>query len=158
VAAQLARSRTASSAAEPASALKATRARPGSAVRHAAADLDAVPRSVPAARHLIRLVLRSWGLEDTAGTTELITAELVTNAVAASAAARCPVVRLRLTSRAWSLLVQVWDASPGLPEPRLGPADAIGGRGLVLVAALADRWGSDPADEGGKTVYAEISR
>ena len=130
----------------------------GVAWRHAAADLDALPRSVPAARHLVRLVLRSWGLEDTAGTAELITAELVTNAVAASAAAGNPVIRLGLTRRAWSLLVEVWDASPGLPEPRLGPADALGGRGLVLVEALADRWGCDPADDGGKLVFAEIGR
>lgn len=81
----------------------------------------------------------------------------MTNAVAASAAAGHPVIRLRLTRRAWSLLVQVWDASPGLPKPRLGPADALGGRGLVLVEALADSWGWDPAD-GGKFVYAEVSR
>ena len=126
--------------------------------RHAAADLDAEPRPVPAARHLVRLVLRSWGLENTAGTAELITAELVTNAVAASAAAGHAVIRLRLTRQARSLLVQVWDASPGRPEARLGPADALGGRGLVLVEALADRWGCDPADDGGKTVFAEISR
>ena len=72
--------------------------------RHAAADLDAEPRSVPAARHLVRLVLRSWGLENTAGTAELITAELVTNAVAASAAAGHAVIRLRLTRQARSLL------------------------------------------------------
>jgi anti-sigma regulatory factor (Ser/Thr protein kinase) len=126
--------------------------------RHAAADLDALPRSVPAARHLVRLVLRSWDLEDTATSAELIVSELVTNAVAASEAAGHPVIRLRLTRRACFLLVQVWDASPGLPEPRLGPADALGGRGLVLVEALADSWGCDPADEGGKSVYAEISR
>jgi anti-sigma regulatory factor (Ser/Thr protein kinase) len=103
-------------------------------------------------------VLRSWGLENTAGTAELITAELVANAVAASAAAGHAVISLRLTRRAWSLLVQVWDASPGLPKARLGPADALGGRGLVLVEALADRWGCDPAGDGGKTVFAEISR
>ena len=126
--------------------------------RHAAADLDVEPRSVPAARHLVRLVLRSWGLEDTADAAEMVASELVTNAVAASAAAGYPVIRLRLTRRERSLLVQVWDACHGLPEPRLRPADALGGRGLVLVEALADRWGTEPADDGGKTVFAEISR
>jgi anti-sigma regulatory factor (Ser/Thr protein kinase) len=126
--------------------------------RHAAADLDAEPRSVPAARHLVRIVLRSWGLEDAADAAEIIASELVTNAVAASAAAGHPVIGLRLTRRTCSLLVQVWDACPGLPEPRLGPADALGGRGLVLVEALADRWGTEPVDGGGKTVFAEISR
>jgi anti-sigma regulatory factor (Ser/Thr protein kinase) len=126
--------------------------------RHAAVDLDAVPRSVPAARHLVRLVLRSWDLEDATSITELIASELATNAVRASAAAGCPVVGLRLTCRPRSLVVAVWDASPTLPAPRRdGPVDALGGRGPVLVETLADRWGCDPAD-GGKLVYAEISR
>jgi anti-sigma regulatory factor (Ser/Thr protein kinase) len=127
--------------------------------RHASADLDAVPRSVPVARHLVRLVLRSWGLNETADTAEIVAAELTTNAIVASAAAGHPLVRLRVTCRAWSVLVAVWDASPGLPEPRRdGPADALGGRGLVLIDALADRWGWDPAEDGGKLVYAELSR
>jgi len=126
--------------------------------RHAGADLDAVPRSVPAARGLVRIILESWNLEDTADPAELIASELLTNAVRASAAAGCPVVGLRLTCRPRSLLVAVWDASPGLPVPRRdAPADALGGRGLVLVEMLADRWGCDPAD-GGKVVYAELAR
>jgi anti-sigma regulatory factor (Ser/Thr protein kinase) len=103
-------------------------------------------------------VLRSWGLEGIAAAAELIASELVTNAVAASAAAGHPVVRLRVTCRPWSLLVAVWDGAPGRPEPRQdNPAEAPGGRGLVLVAAFADSWGYDLAD-GGKFVYAEISR
>jgi anti-sigma regulatory factor (Ser/Thr protein kinase) len=126
--------------------------------RHAAADLDAVPRSVPAARGLVRIILESWGLADSADPAELIASELLTNALRASAGAGHPVVRLRLTCRAWSLLIAVWDASPGLPAPRRdGPPDALGGRGLLLVEALADKWGCDPAD-GGKVVYAEIAR
>jgi anti-sigma regulatory factor (Ser/Thr protein kinase) len=126
--------------------------------RHAAADLDAVPRSVPAGRGLVRLVLSAWDLEDATATAQLVASELLTNAVRASAAARCPVVGLRLTCRPRSLMVAVWDASPGLPAPRHGgPADALGGRGLVLVETLADRWGCDPAD-GGKLVYAELAR
>ena len=127
--------------------------------RHAAADLDAVPRSVPAARQLIRLVLRFWGLEDIATTAELVTSELVTNAITASAEAGNPVVRLRVTSRMHAALVSVWDASEHQPVPRRnGAADDLGGRGLVLVEALACRWGAEPAGDGGKTVFAVIAR
>ena len=34
--------------------------------------------------------------------------------------------------------------------------DAESGRGLVLVTALADRWGVEPYSPGGKTVWAEL--
>jgi anti-sigma regulatory factor (Ser/Thr protein kinase) len=127
--------------------------------RHAAVDLDAAPRSVPAARRLVRLVVASWGLASLVETAELIASELATNAIAASAPAGHPVIRLRITSRMHAVMVAVWDASDQRPErQRDGAADALGGRGLVLVEALADRWGTEPADEGGKSVFAVIAR
>jgi anti-sigma regulatory factor (Ser/Thr protein kinase) len=127
--------------------------------RHAAVDLDAVPWSVPAARRLVRLILASWELAGIAETAELIASELVSNAVAASARAGHPVIRLRITSRIYGVVVAVWDASDQQPAPqRDGAADALGGRGLVLVEALAGRWGVEPADEGGKTVFAVLAR
>lgn len=42
-----------------------------------------------------------------------------------------------------------------LPWPQPNP-DAESGRGLVLVAALADRWGTVPYPPSGKTVWAEF--
>jgi hypothetical protein len=67
-------------------------------------------------------------------------------------------VRLRLTCQPHSLLVEAWDANPARPELRDGPADAEHGRGLVLVNALASRWGCNPAADGGKTTFAMIAR
>ncbi|HMH91401.1 MAG TPA: ATP-binding protein [Streptosporangiaceae bacterium] len=131
---------------------------PDPAWRSATADLPTEPRSVPVARRLVRLVLGSWALYDLAAPAELVTSEIVTNGIAASAAVRYPSVRLRLASQPYSLLVSVWDASPARPELRDGAVDAEGGRGLVLVAALAERWGSDPAEDGGKVVWAAIGR
>ena len=38
------------------------------------------------------------------------------------------------------------------------PVDSESGRGLLLVAALTDRWGTEPCPPGGKTVRAEVGR
>jgi anti-sigma regulatory factor (Ser/Thr protein kinase) len=151
---------TGTGAAQPATAPPRT-ADPASGLawRHAAVDLEAAPRSVPVARRLVRLVLASWELAGLAERAELIASELVTNAIAASAPAGHPVIRLRVTSRMHAVLVAVWDGSAQWPAPqRDGAADALGGRGLMLVGALADRWGTEPADEGGKTVFAVLAR
>ncbi|MDQ2875550.1 MAG: ATP-binding protein [Actinomycetota bacterium] len=142
---------------QAAAAPETARRHPAAAWRCAAADLPAEPRSVPAARRLVRLVLASWALDGLQDTAEMITSELVTNGIAASEA-RYPTVRLRLTCQPCSLLIEAWDANPGRPELREGPLDAEHGRGLVLVSALADNWGCDPADDGGKTMFAVIAR
>jgi hypothetical protein len=36
--------------------------------------------------------------------------------------------------------------------------DSESGRGLLLVAALADHWGAEPYPPGDKTVWAEVGR
>jgi hypothetical protein len=49
--------------------------------------------------------------------------------------------------------VSVADANDTLPAPRDAAPDDDSGRGLTLVAALAERWGADPRPYGiGKTV------
>ena len=57
------------------------------------------------------------------------------------------------------LRVEVTDAagdrSPPPSAPRPAPDDESG-RGLLLVAALAERWGTEPYFPSGKTVWAEI--
>ena len=125
--------------------------------RHAAVDLPALPASAPAARQLLRLVLASWETTTHADTAELITSELVTNAITASEAAGCALVRVRLTARADSLRIGVWDHGAPFPAQRAaGRVDDLGGRGLVIVDALADAWGVEPGRDGGKVVYAVL--
>jgi hypothetical protein len=88
--------------------------------------------------------------------------ELVTNAVKAAAGIAgpdggVPPVRLRLTARPPGVQVEVWDASDDMPEPRqVGQLDP-GGRGLVLVAALAARHGAYITEGGGKVAWAVIT-
>jgi anti-sigma regulatory factor (Ser/Thr protein kinase) len=55
-------------------------------------------------------------------------------------------------------IVAVTDAG-GPGEPSLRDADELAedGRGLALVAALASRWGHYRLDDGGRTVWAEVT-
>ncbi|MBQ1089715.1 ATP-binding protein [Streptomyces sp. B93] len=48
------------------------------------------------------------------------------------------------------------DVAPVAAGEVVDPEGAESGRGLVLVAALADRWGTEASARGGKTVWAEL--
>jgi len=77
---------------------------------------------------------------------ELLVAELMTNAVKATAARYEAAVRLRLSSDGTQVLIEVWDADPWSP-----PA------ALFLVSALSARWGWYLTKEPrGKVVWCEI--
>ncbi|CAM5556798.1 hypothetical protein STENM327S_08109 [Streptomyces tendae] len=63
---------------------------------------------------------------------------------------------MRFLLRPGSVRVEVADDCPEPPVP--GAADALGegGRGLLIVAAVTDRWGVTPYPDGrGKTVWSE---
>ena len=89
------------------------------------------------------VTLGAWGLESMRELAVLLTSELVTNAVVH---ARTPV---RLTVYHDTVLtVEVADGSPVLPAPSPISPDDDRGRGLTLVAKLADRWGARPEGTG----------
>lgn len=121
-------------------------------------ELGALPTAVPCARLHVRHVVREWGLGDLSDTSELLASELVTNAVRASGQLRTPeqsVVQIWLISDQISVVIHVWDASSGIPvRQQAGPGDD-GGRGLLLVEALAADWGCYPTTHG-KVVWAAI--
>jgi PAS domain S-box-containing protein len=124
-------------------------------VREAVLHLPEDLRSAGTARAFVRRQLAEWdagGLEDAA---VLLVSELVTNAVVHARSS----ARLRLQLRTTSLRVEVTDSAVHLrPRPRDADDEATNGRGLGLVASLAQRWGSRPDADGGKTVFAELSR
>ncbi|MEU8617276.1 SpoIIE family protein phosphatase [Streptomyces sp. NPDC048623] len=112
-------------------------------------DLPSDPVAVGRARELARTQLSAWELDDAAFTTELVVSELVTNAIRYGS----PPVQLRLI-RDTSLICEVSDTSSASPHLRRARVFDEGGRGLLIVAQLTDRWGSRHTGTG-KTIWAE---
>jgi len=127
---------------------------PGDAAQwpyHSFLPLGALPGAIPCARLHTTAVLWEWGMEAMAHAAELAVSELVTNAVRASTHAHharppgpptgVPVVGLRLAGDRLRLLVEVSDHDPGPPVPTAVDPERDGGRGLLLVEAVSERWG-----------------
>jgi anti-sigma regulatory factor (Ser/Thr protein kinase) len=133
-------------------ALLVARTRPLDAAYVATWSIPADPAAVPKARQQAVAQLKQWGLDDGAPTTELIVSELVTNAIRH---ARAP-IELRLIHNGM-LICEVSDASSASPHARRARTMDEGGRGLLLVAQLCERWGVRHAGAG-KTIWAEQPR
>jgi anti-sigma regulatory factor (Ser/Thr protein kinase) len=124
---------------------------------HATVDLPPAVHSVPAARRLVAQLLEAWAAESFCDDALLLVSELVTNVVRHVSGQLALTVEVALTVEAAlaepGLRIAVIDSSPVLPAPVLhGPQ---GGHGIRLVAALADRWGSE-LHAGGKRVWFEL--
>ncbi|MFJ4470842.1 SpoIIE family protein phosphatase [Streptomyces sp. NPDC089424] len=113
--------------------------------------LPAEAISVREARRVARDRLARWGLEEYSPLTELIVSELATNVIEH---AEGP-VRLRLI-RDRVLTVEVADDADTTPRLRHARPQDEDGRGVFLVASLADHWGTRWEDVG-KTIWAEQS-
>lgn len=112
--------------------------------------LERDPAAVARARKAASEQVTAWGLGDASFATELIVSELVTNAVRYG---DDPVV-LRLI-RDSALICEVSDGSSTAPHLRRARVFDEGGRGLLLVAQMAERWGSRQTATG-KTIWAEL--
>ncbi|MEO3756555.1 SpoIIE family protein phosphatase [Streptomyces sp. B6B3] len=111
----------------------------------AAATFEPVGRSVATARGFVRDTLQGWGLADLIEDAVVLTSELVTNAVVHAGTA----AEVRCLRDARGVRIEVIDRHPErhlpLAEVSRGQLDlnSEGGRGLMLCAALATRWGVD---------------
>jgi anti-sigma regulatory factor (Ser/Thr protein kinase) len=126
--------------------------------------LSSTGRGARLARRLVAQQLAAWGVPydtEASHAAAVVTAELAANAVTHG---RLPGrdFRLSLLRLPGLVRIEVTDARPErLPptppttEPRSVEADS--GRGLLLVAAYADRWGCEVRDTCTKTVWAEIA-
>ncbi|MFI1728490.1 SpoIIE family protein phosphatase [Streptomyces acidicola] len=112
-------------------------------------DVPDAPAAVADIRAKATTQLSEWGLDEAAFTTELIVSELITNAIRYAAAP----IHLRLV-RDRTLICEVSDASSTSPHLRRSATSDEGGRGLFLVAQLAQRWGTRYTAHG-KTIWAE---
>ena len=84
---------------------------------------------------------------------ELCVDELVSN-VNDHAHTSCDVL---IDVRAGEVRIAVHDRCPDVPVPGHPDLNDLSGRGLLLVAAFADRWGYElDEDAGGKTVWCEL--
>ncbi|MFF4490768.1 SpoIIE family protein phosphatase [Streptomyces sp. NPDC001544] len=130
-------------------ALLLARTRALGADRVATWDVPPDPAEVATARQAATGQLAAWGLDEVAFITELVVSELVTNAIRYGV----PPIRLRLI-RDGALICEVSDGSSTSPHLRRAHAYDEGGRGLLLVAQLTQRWGSRQTARG-KTIWAE---
>ncbi|MFD7710623.1 ATP-binding protein [Streptomyces sp. NPDC059785] len=112
------------------------------------------------ARRTVHIALTDYSyVRGVADTAELLTSELVANAVQHSDGP----VTVRLRARPGVVRVGVMDNHPELPDPLPCTTDQDFGRGLFLVEALADRWGRYPlacqasAAAGWKVVWFELA-
>ena len=121
--------------------------------RTASLDLPPVAASVPVARHVVTELLRVWAVPHDLEDAALLVTELVANVI--------DHVRgeAELTVEVWQsgewLRIGVSDGSAIQPVIRELDTASLRGRGMRLVAAIADRWGCEDRD-GGKRVWFEL--
>jgi PAS domain S-box-containing protein len=115
-------------------------------------DIPADPALVAPIRKQVADRLETWELTEATFTAELVVSELVTNAIRYGE----PPIRLRLIHDDETLICEVSDSSHTAPHLRRAKTFDEGGRGLLLVAQLTQRWGSRYTPEG-KTIWAELS-
>jgi anti-sigma regulatory factor (Ser/Thr protein kinase) len=121
--------------------------------RTASIDLPPSPISVPTARHLVDELLRAWHVPHDRQDAALLVTELVSNVVDHAGSTANFTLELTL-SDAW-LRVSVADGSAIQPIVREMSQDRPRGRGMIMVQAIADRWGSEE-HRGGKRVWFEL--
>jgi PAS domain S-box-containing protein len=110
------------------------------------------PQHIAGGRRFVRNTLDAWDQAELAPTACLLVSELLTNAMRHTTEP----ISLRLHHTEHEIIAEVCDDHPQLPRRTLpAPADEDG-RGLTLVDALADRWGSLPAN-GSKIVWFALA-
>ncbi|POX44772.1 protein phosphatase, partial [Streptomyces sp. Ru71] len=112
-------------------------------------ELPCDPAAVADARKTVCRQLSDWDLDELAFTTELVVSELVTNAIRYAGGP----IRLRLI-RERALICEVLDGGATAPHLRHPRTTDEGGRGLLLVSQLTERWGTRFVPDG-KIIWAE---
>lgn len=120
--------------------------------------LPALRTSVPEARRRVSALLREWNAaQPVCDDVELVVSELFTNAVRHTDSEKVS-CELRLIGA--HIRIEITDQGrPGTSAPHVQPGsvDQECGRGLFLVGALSDGWGSRPTDSGkGRVVWADL--
>lgn len=111
-------------------------------------EIEPERSSVSLARRFVMDAVHRLGGERYADVAELLTSELVTNAVLHAGT----MVQLTVAEEDDGVRIEVTDHSATAPQRRRYSPEAATGRGLGLVDALASTWGTR-ASADGKTVW-----
>ncbi|MFF3621347.1 ATP-binding protein [Streptomyces sp. NPDC002467] len=112
-------------------------------------------QSVASAREFARVTLHAWGVTPRHDDVLLCVSELATNALLHGVPSGRG-YRLRMRRFEGAVRVEVHDSGGGRPRIEDRDTGAEGGRGLLLVAAVADRWGVGVRVPG-KVVWCEFA-
>jgi anti-sigma regulatory factor (Ser/Thr protein kinase) len=124
---------------------------------HATLELDPARRAPRLARAFAADTLKAWAVPTGhVEAVQLVVSELVTNAVIHTPESRTIVLELLMTDG--GLRVMVSDDSPRQPDQRghSAPPSSEGGRGVEIVDAVAERWGTQLRPPTGKTVWCDL--
>ena len=119
----------------------------------ATVDLRPTARSVPTARRVVGELLTAWSAPHDRQDAELLATELVANVVDHAGGESVLTLEVSL-SGSW-LRIAVADGSAVRPVVRELDHQAPRGRGMLIVEAIADRWGAED-HHGGKRVWLEL--
>ena len=114
--------------------------------------LSTATDAVPQARRFTTVTLTGQPPELVDNASVIVT-ELVTNAVLHGA----PPVLLRISGVEGEVRIEVQDSGRSIPVQARRSTDMMTGRGLELVAALANDWGVEPGKGEGKVVWAHVT-
>jgi anti-sigma regulatory factor (Ser/Thr protein kinase) len=123
--------------------------RPVTAVR----ELSLPPQASSSrqARRWVVGLVEEWGLEPLLEQVELLTSELVTNALLHAGTP----MRVRVSRQGAGVRLEVHDGSSVVPSRRRYSRTATTGRGMGLLDSLADDWGWR-TEAGGKVTWAFV--
>jgi anti-sigma regulatory factor (Ser/Thr protein kinase) len=132
-----------------------------SLVETARLELPGTPAAPSVARLFVRNLCEEWGATALTDVAELLSSELVTNAVLhAQSAVELEAAYDDSHADGRVLRIEVYDRSPQTAadlEPHQPAQGSEGGRGLAIVARLARTWGVEPMTQG-KRVWFTLHR
>ena len=115
-------------------------------------SLSSSPESPGAARRFVSSHLQQWGYPRLVPTAELVTSELATNAVEHSGRT----FTVALEDLGHGVHIAVGDSADRLPVQRDSSPVDVSGRGMQIVDALSDAWGTTPVPDDGKLVWCDL--
>ena len=126
--------------------------------RHATLDLVPGLGAPHTARAFTGETLAAWDVRPPdVEAVQLVVSELVTNALIHAPESQA--ITLQLLADDACVQVRVSDEGLNSPERRNAPDPGSGienGRGIWIVDAFTDHWGTESGEHGGKTVWCEV--